>query len=109
MRLALGRLRNHQFVRKKQNGGWKLITAADRELHNSVGLLCGTTAALLHYSVDLFCGTTEAELHNSPVNLLCGTTDAELNNPIWCMHQESHAFSKEKYEGLIQSKILLRV
>ena len=25
------------------------------------------------------------------------------------MHQESHAFSKEKYEGLIQSKILLRV
>ena len=26
-----------------------------------------------------------------------------------CMHQESHAFSKEKYEGLIQSKIYLRV
>ena len=25
------------------------------------------------------------------------------------MHQEKHAFSKEKYEGLIQSKILLRV
>ena len=37
------------------------------------------------------------------------TTDAELNNPIWCMYQESHAFSKEKYEGVIQSKISLRV
>ena len=66
-------------------------------------------AAELHISVDLLCGTTDAELHNSPVNLLCGTTDAELNNPVWCMHQESHAFSKEKYEGLIQSKISLSV
>ena len=79
------------------------ITAA--ELHNSIDLLCGTAGAYLHNSVDLLCGTTDAELHNSPVNLLCGTTDAELNNPIWCMHQESHAFSREKYEGLIQSKI----
>ena len=87
------------------------ITAA--ELHNAVDLylLCGTTGAYLHNSVDLLCGTTDAELHNSPVNLLCGTTDAELNNPIWCMHQESHAFSREKYEGLllVQSKISLRV
>ena len=35
---------------------------------------------------------------------------AELDNPLWCMHQESHIFSKEnaeKYEGLIQSKILM--
>ena len=66
-------------------------------------------AAELHNWVDLLCETTDAELHNSPVNLLCGKTAAELNNPVWCMHQESHAFSKEKYEGLIQSKILLRV
>ena len=81
------------------------------ELHNSVDLylLCCTKGAYLHNSVDLLCGTTDAELHNSPANLLCGTTDAELNNPIWCMHQESHAFSREKYEGLIQSKISLRV
>ena len=43
------------------------------------------------------------------VDLLCGTTAAELNNTVWCMYQESHAFSKEKYKGLIQSKILLRV
>ena len=78
------------------------------ELHISVDLLCGTTAAKLHNLVDLLCGTTAAKLHNS-VHLLCGTTAAELNSPVWCMHQESHAFSKEKYEGLIQSKILLRV
>ena len=51
----------------------------------------------------------DTEIHNSPVNLLCDTTAAELNNLDWCMHQESNAFSKEKYEGLIQSKILLRV
>ena len=70
----------------------------------------GITDAELHNSVDLYllCGTTGAYLHNS-VDLLCGTKDAELNNPIWCMHQESHAFSREKYEGLIQSKISLRV
>ena len=78
------------------------------ELHISVDLLCGTTAAKLHNLVDLLCGTTAAKLHNS-VHLLCGTTAAELNSPVWCMHQESHAFSKEKYEGLIQSKISLRV
>ena len=54
-----------------------------------------------------------AELHNS-VDLLCDTKAAELN-PVWCMHQESHTFSKDsdepcwKYEGLIQSKILLRL
>ena len=30
-------------------------------------------------------------------------------NTVWCMHQESRAFSKEKYEGLIQSKTLLRL
>ena len=64
-------------------------------LHNSVDLLCGTTAAeLLHNSVDLLCvtlngrratqldrftlcGTTAAELHNL-VNLLRGTTAIEL-------------------------------
>ena len=43
------------------------------------------------------------------VDLFCGTMAAELNNTVWCMYQESHAFSKEKYKGLIQSKILLRV
>ena len=73
-------------------------------------LLCG---AELHNSVDLLCDTTAAELHNS-VNLLCGTTIAELS-PVWCMHQESQIFSKdsdepmtnhaEKSEGLIQTKI----
>ena len=47
------------------------------ELHNSVDLLCDTTAAELHNSVDLLCDTTAAELHNS-VDLLCGTTAAEL-------------------------------
>ena len=78
------------------------------ELHISVDLLCGTTAAELHNSVDLLCGTTAASLYNL-VDLLCGTTNPELNKPVWCMHQESHAFSKEKYEGLIQSKILLKV
>ena len=46
-----------------------------RAIHNSVDLLCGTTAAELHNSVDLLCGTTAAELHNS-VDLLCGTTAA---------------------------------
>ena len=67
---------------------------ATAELHISVDLLCGITAAELHNSLgllcgtDLLCGTTDADLHNSPVNLLCGTTDAELNNPVWCMHQD---------------------
>ena len=65
-------------------------------------------ASKLHISVDLLCGITAAELHNS-VDLLCGITDAEPNNLVWCMHQESHSFFKEKYEGLIQSKIILRV
>ena len=41
------------------------------ELHFSVDLLCGTTAAELHNSVGLLCDTTAAELHNS-VNLPCG-------------------------------------
>ena len=49
------------------------------ELHISVDLLCGTTAAELHNSIDFLCGTTAAELRNS-VDLLCGTTDAELHN-----------------------------
>ena len=82
------------------------------ELHFSVDLLCGTTAAELHNSVDLLCDTTAAELHNS-INLLCGLTRAaELHNlvdllcdtkaaqlnPVWCMHQESHTFSKDSDE-----------
>ena len=50
----------------------------------------------IHNSVDLLCGTTAAELHSS-VNLLCGTTTAELN-PVWCMHQESQTFSKDSDE-----------
>ena len=50
----------------------------------------------IHNSVDLLCGTTAAELHSS-VNLLCGTTAAELNPP-WCMHQESQTFSKDSDE-----------
>ena len=82
------------------------------ELHISVDLLCRTTAADVHNSVDLLWDTTAAELHNSlnSVNLLCGlTTAAELHNsvdllcdtkaaelnPVWCMHQESHTFSKD--------------
>ena len=82
------------------------------ELHISVDLLCGTTAAELHNSVDLLCDTTAAELHNSvnlisglttaaelhnSVDLLCDTKAAELN-PVWCMHQESHTFSKDSDE-----------
>ena len=61
------------------------------------------------------CGTTAAELHNS-VDLLCGTTAAtELNKPVSLMHAPGVAHPKtvtnraEKYEGLVQSKILLRV
>ena len=50
----------------------------------------------LHISVDLLCGTTAAELYNS-VNLLCGTTAAKLN-PVWCMHQESQTFTKDSDE-----------
>ena len=67
-----------------------------------------TPGKYYYISVDILHGTADAELHN-PVNLLCGTMAAELDNPVWCMHQESHIFSKEnaeKYEGLIQSKIL---
>ena len=40
--------------------------------------------ATLHNSVDLLCGTTAAGLHNS-VDSLCGTTTAELNNPVSLM------------------------
>ena len=58
------------FVRcRKYHKSWWNGAA---ELHISVDLLCGTTAAEL----DLLCGTTPAELHNS-VDLLCGTTAAE--------------------------------
>ena len=62
-------------------------------------------AAELHNSVDLLCDTTATELHNL-VNLLCCTMAAELN-PVWCMHQELQTVTNhaEKYEGLIQSKI----
>ena len=67
------------------------------EIHNSVDLLCGTMAAELHSSVNLVCGlTTATELHNS-VDLLCDTKAAELN-PVWCVHQESHTFSKDSDE-----------
>ena len=46
------------------------------ELHISVDLLCGITAAAeLRISIDLLFGITAAELHNS-VGLLCGTTAA---------------------------------
>ena len=101
------------------NGRWAISqlgrftscgTTAAEPLQYSVRFtLCGTAAAeLLHHSVDLLCGTTAAELLGNSVDLLGGTTAA-------CMHQESHTFSKDsdepcwKYEGLIQSKILLRV
>ena len=40
-------------------------------------------AAELHNSVDLLCDTTAAELNNS-VNLLCGTAASELN-PVGCI------------------------
>ena len=67
------------------------------ELHNSLHLLCDTTAAELHNSVNLLCGLTlAAELHNS-VDLLCDTKAAELNS-VWCMHRESHTFSKDSGE-----------
>ena len=108
-------VRCQKYHKSWWNGAHELHISVDllcgttaAELHNSIDFLCGTTAAELRNSVDLLCGTTDAELHNL-VNILCGTTAAELNNPFWCMHQESHAFSKEKYEGFIQSKILLRV
>ena len=86
------------FVRcRKYHKSWSNGAA---ELHISVDLLCGTTAAELHNSlnsVNLLCGlTTAAELHNS-VDLLCDTKAAELN-PVWCMHQESHTFSKHSDE-----------
>ena len=69
-----------------QLGRFPLCGTTAAELHNSIDLLRGTTAAeLLHNSVDLLCGTTAAELHNS-VDLLCGTTAAELNNPVPLMH-----------------------
>ena len=56
------------FVRcRKYHKSWSDDAA---ELHVSVDLLCGTTAAELH--------KTAAELHNW-VNLLCGITAAELN------------------------------
>ena len=82
------------------------------ELQKSVDLLSGTTSAELRNSVDLLWSTTNAELHNS-VNLLCGTKAAEPDNPVWCIQQESHTFSKNScepcwkmwVEGLIQSKI----
>ena len=58
------------FVRcRKYHKSWWNGAA---ELHISVDLLCGTTAAELY----LLCGTAPAELHNS-VDLLCGTTAAE--------------------------------
>ena len=51
----------------------------DCELHNSVDLLCDTTAAELHNSVNLLCGLPmAAELHNS-VDLLFDTKAVELN------------------------------
>ena len=82
------------FVRcRKYHKSWSNSAA---ELHISVDLLCDTTAAELHNSVDLLCDTTAAELHNS-VDLLCDTKAAELN-PVWCMHQESHTFSKDSDE-----------
>ena len=86
------------------NGAAELHTPVDllcgtttAELHNSFNLFCDTTAAELHNSVNLLCGlTTAAELHNS-VDLLCDTKAAELN-PVWCLHQESHTFSKDSGE-----------
>ena len=83
------------FVRcRKYHKSWSNGAA---ELHISVDLLCDTTAAELHNSVNLLCGLTmAAELHDS-VDLLCDTKAAELN-PVWCMHQESHTFSKDSDE-----------
>ena len=69
-------------------------------------------AAEHHISVDLLCGTTDVELHNS-INLLCGTTAAELTTRFdACTRSRTHFLKTvtnhdEKYEGLIQSKILV--
>ena len=72
------------FWCRKYHKSWSNMAA---ELHNSIDLLCDTTAAELRNSVNLLCGlTTAAELHNS-VDLLCDTQAAEPN-PVWCMHQD---------------------
>ena len=49
------------FVRRRKYH--KSLSNGAAELHNSVDLLCDTTAAELHNSVDLLCGTTAAELN----------------------------------------------
>ena len=78
---------------RKYHNSWSTGAA---ELHISVDLLCGTTAAELQNSVDSLWDASAAELHHS-VDLLCGTTAAKLN-PVWCMHQESDTFSKDSDE-----------
>ena len=72
------------WYRKYHKSWWN----GANELHISVDLLCGTTAAELHNSVHLLCGTTAAELYNS-VDLLCGTTAAETFErwPFWKIQQ----------------------